>query len=61
VWTRVTDKRFWILVGVVLVDGLAFAIPVIGVAAIVAALVAPAWLRRAARFLEALAAGREPA
>lgn len=56
-WTRVTSWRFWLLVAVVVVDALVFVIPIVGATAIVAAVCAPDWLRRAARFLDALADG----
>lgn len=57
-WERLTSWRFWALVGITLLDGLLFIIPIAGGAMVVAALVAPDWLRRTARFLDALADGR---
>jgi hypothetical protein len=57
---RVTSWQFWLLVGVVVLDALVFVIPLVGTAAVVAAVIAPNWLRRAARFLDALADGGEP-
>jgi hypothetical protein len=51
----VTSWRFWLLVGVVLLDGLVFVIPLMGVAVVIAAVFAPDWLRRVARFLDAVA------
>jgi hypothetical protein len=57
-WERVTGWRFWTLVGITVVDSLIFVIPIALGALVVGAVVAPDWLRRAARFLDALADGR---
>lgn len=57
-WERVRSWRFWALVGITVVDGFVFVIPIALGAMIVGAVVAPDWLRRAARFLDALADGR---
>jgi cobalamin synthase len=54
---RVRSWRFWALAGVTLLDGLIFVVPIVLAAMVVGALFAPSWLRRAARFLEALATG----
>jgi hypothetical protein len=55
---RVMTWRFAVLVGVGLVDAAVFMVPLVPVALLVAVLLAPQWLRRAARFLDALADGR---
>jgi hypothetical protein len=57
-WRRITSWRFWLLVAVALVDGVFFVIPLVATALVVCALIAPDLLRRAARFLDALAAAR---
>ncbi|MBI4588247.1 MAG: hypothetical protein HY725_05375 [Candidatus Rokubacteria bacterium] len=57
-WERVRSWRFWTLVAVTVVDGLVFVIPIALTAMLVGALIAPDWLRGAARFLDALADGR---
>ena len=57
-WERVTSWRFWTLVGIALADGLVFVVPVVPLVLVLGALLAPDWLRRAARFLDALAEGR---
>jgi len=55
---RMMTWRFAVLVVVGLVDAAIFMIPLVPVALLVAVLLAPQWLRRAARFLDALAEGR---
>jgi hypothetical protein len=52
---RVFSWRFAALIGITLVDAIVFVIPVTAAAMLVAAAVAPEWLRRAARFLDQLA------
>ncbi|MBI4571926.1 MAG: NAD-binding protein [candidate division NC10 bacterium] len=54
---RIRSWRFWALTGVTLLDGLIFVMPIALAAMVIGALFAPSWLRRAARFLEALATG----
>jgi hypothetical protein len=54
---RVTGWRFRLLVGLVRLDWQVFASPLIGTAALGAALLAPDGRRRAARSLDALAEG----
>lgn len=56
-WTRLFNWRLWLLVGVALVDGLFFIIPLVACALVVTAVIAPHLLRRVARFLDATAAG----
>lgn len=51
----VTSWRFWALVGLTIVDGVTVMIPLTALGLLGAALVAPHWLRRAARFLDELA------
>lgn len=55
---RLTSWRFGILVGVTLLDAVLIAVPVTPLALVAAAVAAPESLRRAARFLEALADGQ---
>lgn len=55
---RLTSWRFGVLVGLTLLDALIFAIPITPLALVAAVVVAPQSLRRAARFLEALADGQ---
>ena len=55
---RLTTWRFGVLVGLALLDALLFVVPVIPLALVAAAIVAPESLRRAARFLDSLADGR---
>lgn len=55
---RVMTWRFALLVGVGFVDAAIFMIPLVPVALLVAVLLAPEWLRRGARFLDALAEGQ---
>ena len=57
-WARVATWRFWALVGVAILDGVTFVIPLALTILVVGALVAPDWLRQTARFLDALADGR---
>lgn len=58
-WERVTNWRFVVLVGVMLLDGVLFMVPLTAAVIVVAALAAPDGLRAIARFLDALAgAGR---
>ena len=54
-WSRLTSWRFWILVLLVVIDATMFVIPAVASGLVVAALVAPELLRRAGRFLQALA------
>jgi len=54
-WSRLTGWRFWALVGVTVVDGIVFFLPIVLGSLIIGALFAPSWLRSAARFLDALA------
>lgn len=54
-WTRVTSWRFGLLVGVTLLDAVVFLVPLVPFVLVIAAVVAPDGLRRAARFLDALA------
>jgi hypothetical protein len=55
---RLTSWRFGALVGLTLLDAVVFAIPLTPLALLALAVAAPETLRRAARFLEALADGR---
>ncbi|MBI2198216.1 MAG: hypothetical protein HYU42_06385 [Candidatus Rokubacteria bacterium] len=57
-WGRVVNWRFGLLLGVMLLDAAAFAVPLVPLAMVVGAVVAPDALRGVARFLEALADGR---
>lgn len=50
--------RFWALVGLVIVDGVTFIVPVTPLVLVAGALVNRDWLRAAARFLDDLAEGR---
>ncbi len=50
--------RVAVLIVLAVVDGLIFFIPVVSAALVAGALFAPGWLKRAARFLEAVAEGR---
>jgi hypothetical protein len=50
--------QFAALVGVTLLDGLVFVVPLVPTALLLAVLVAPDWLRSAARFLDELASPR---
>jgi voltage-gated potassium channel Kch len=52
---RVLSWRFAVLVGIAAVDAIVFVIPLTATALLIATLVAPEWLRRAARFLDHLA------
>jgi hypothetical protein len=52
---RITSWRFWALVGLAVIDGVVFIIPMVATALIVCALIAPDLLRRIARFLDSLA------
>jgi len=54
-WQRITSWRFWALVGLAVIDGAVFIIPMVATALIVCALIAPDLLRRIARFLDSLA------
>jgi hypothetical protein len=54
-WQRITSWRFWALVGLAVIDGVVFIIPIVATALIVCALIAPDLLRRIARFLDSLA------
>jgi hypothetical protein len=54
----VASWRFWALVGVAIVDGVTFIVPVTPLALVAGALVRRDWLRAAARFLEDLAEAR---
>ena len=54
-WQRITSWRFWALVGLAVIDGVVFIIPMVATALIVCALIAPDLLRRIARFLDSLA------
>lgn len=58
-WSRVRRWRFWVLVGAAVLDGLIFILPIALATMVLGALFAPDWLRRAARFLDAVAAGAE--
>jgi Sec-independent protein secretion pathway component TatC len=55
-WTRVMRWQFAVLVGLTVLDGLVFVVPIVPTILVIGALVAPDWLRGAARFLEDLAA-----
>jgi hypothetical protein len=55
VWRRFATWQFWLLTGVTLLDALVFVLPLVSTAVWFAAAAAPACLRRAARFLDALA------
>lgn len=57
-WRRLATWRFWMLVGITVLDGLMFIAPLTPIAMVLAAALAPGWLRRAARFLDALAEAR---
>jgi hypothetical protein len=57
-WRRLTSWRFALLIGVTLVDAVIFVAPLVALALVAAALVAPDGLRWTARFLDALADGR---
>jgi hypothetical protein len=50
--------RFWLLVAIGVIDALVFVVPLTAGALVVSALLAPHLLRRAARFLEAVADAR---
>ena len=54
-WSCLTRWRFWALVGVTVVDGIVFFLPIVLGSLIIGALFAPDWLRYVARFLDALA------
>lgn len=49
--------RLWVLLGVTIVDGLVFMIPLTPTVLLLAALVAPGWVRWTAGFLDGLAGG----
>lgn len=55
---RLASWRVAALIVLAVVDGLIFFIPVGSTAVVVGALFAPGWLKRVARFLEAVAEGR---
>jgi len=57
VWTRLASWRFWVLVGLAVLDAALFFVPAVAVGLVIAALIDPGLLRRAARFLDALADG----
>jgi hypothetical protein len=57
-WNRMMRWQFAALVGVTLLDGLVFVVPLVPTALLLAVLVAPDWLRSAARFLDELASPR---
>lgn len=60
-WGRLWGWRFWVLVGAAVLDGLIVIMPIALAAMVLGALFAPDWLRRTARFLDAVAAGAEAA
>jgi len=55
---RLASWRVGVLVALAVLDGLIFFVPVGSAALVAGALFAPRWLKRAARFLEAIAEGR---
>jgi hypothetical protein len=55
--SRLMSWKLWLLVAVTVVDTLVFFVPITATALLVAAVIAPSQLRKAARFLEALATG----
>lgn len=55
---RLASWRVAALIALAVLDGLIFFVPVGSAALVAAALFAPGWLKRAARFLEAVAEGR---
>lgn len=57
-WRRLASWRVAALIALAVLDGLIFFVPVGSAALVAAALFAPGWLKRAARFLEAVAEGR---
>lgn len=54
----VTSWRFWALVGLTILDGLIFMVPVTGLLLLIGALLNPRWLRATARFFDQLAGAR---
>ena len=58
-WARLTGWRLWVLVGVTVVDGIVFFLPIVLSSLIIGAVFAPDWLRHVARFLDALAGTSE--